>query len=1334
MESTLQTITPYIPKLAIQRLLALQGVTISQAERENFSAAVLLADVSGFTRLTETLAQRGPEGAEEMTRALNGYFGQLIELAHRHGGDIVKFAGDAMLIVWPLLDDRDSLAELTARASLCALAMQTEIGVVEAVPGAPLALHCAIGAGDMAYAYIGGVFGRWEFVIMGDALTSMAEAAHLSSSGEVVLTGEAWSLVRDQARGVELEEGCVRIEAITRAYDPVADNSIEIAAEHEKTLKSFLPGAVRSRIDAGQSGWLAELRQVSVLFVNLPDLNHSTSLERAQETMQALQACMYRFEGSINKLSVDEKGISMVAALGLPPLSHYDDPSRAVGAAMAIHRKLAEMGVRCSIGVTTGRVFCGEVGNKQRREYTIMGDVVNLAARLMQAAKGAIRCDEATYRDCQQNYRFEALEPIPLKGKQGLFVTYTPKGKARLKVSSDVLLVGRSKERQVVAEFLASLVDRREGGRILLEGDAGMGKSALISYAVAQAEASGVRTLIGAGDEVEKATPYQAWKGIFESLFDFEDSDDPQTKRDRVLEWLRQSNEDLRKAPLLGALWTLDLPDSELTAHLEGQARANATQALLISALSHAAASAPLLLVLDDCQWLDSASLRLLERVSAGLGNVMLLLAQRPLGSACPTEIATIRDAGAHFALSAMTPEEALELVAIRLGVAALPEAVSRIILERAGGQPLFIENLGYALRDGGYLVIENEQCHLAPQAGDLRDLKLPTTLQGIIMSRIDRLPPAEQLTLKIASVVGRSFDSRILADIHPVDGQSDIIRQHLADLARQELTAEDEHGQQGDLHQAFKNATTRDVAYNLMLFAQRKQIHQAVAQWYEATFKDDLSPHYPFLAHHWSHADVPAKAAHYLEKAGEYAEQRFAYKEAAGFFEQALGADKQLGDAGEPRRRLRIEQWLGRVFKAMGRQDDARVHLESALELSRSLGDGGAEANVLTSIAHLHSICNQNDLALKWFLEAEAKIREVGDGPELMRCLGLSSRLRFRMGQVAEAVRVSEDAIALARSWEPPLDTSLHQAWLGLLHVTSEVPGLSLGQRLQRGIAYLEEAVPAQRALGDRVDLNNTLNLLGNALWVLGRYPEAREVFEETLALTTELGVKYDEICALINLAIQSHELGRFDDMNDFAQRAHIEAVSGRYPDYGLIALVLRALAQAYLERPADSSMLHAKALEELAGLPKGLQEGLELTVLPYFTERHLLQGELDAALETGLRCWERIEATGVKEYEQKLLTLLGEIGRQLGQTEAARGRFERALDLGIQAGASATIARARLGLALMALDAGDRQGAGSMLGQAREEALKTDSRHLALEIDKALARTGLEAGGRFR
>jgi class 3 adenylate cyclase len=275
---------------------------------------------------------------------------------------------------------------------------------------------------------------------------------------------------------------------------------------------------VTARLAAGQSAWVSELRSVSVLFLRLPGLDDisSATLEQAQQLVGVVQEALYEYEGSLNKVGVDDKGATLVAAFGLPPVAHEDDPVRAVQAALGIQARLRRRGLRPALGLATGRVFCGSVGSARRREYTMIGGVVNLAARLMQAADDELLCDAATRQATQAKLAFEAMAPRWLKGWPEPVVVFRPHGQSLARARSRSL-VGRVREQDLLAERLIGLRQGR-GGTVLGEGEAGIGKSRLIDGLVEQAAGAPVRTLGGAADAVRSTTPYHAWRPVFESV------------------------------------------------------------------------------------------------------------------------------------------------------------------------------------------------------------------------------------------------------------------------------------------------------------------------------------------------------------------------------------------------------------------------------------------------------------------------------------------------------------------------------------------------------------------------------------------------------------------------------------------------------------------------------------------------------------------------------------------------------------------------------------------------------------------------------------------------
>jgi class 3 adenylate cyclase/tetratricopeptide (TPR) repeat protein len=932
----------FLPDRLLRRL-AEAPEAAGRPHADRMVGALLLADISGFTAITERLARRGMGGAEELRGLLDGAFEPLLDLIGGTGGDVLKFAGDALLACWPAEghNAERALAGATASAAGCAEAMQAVLDRYAAAKRLPLALRIGIGAGEVVVLDVGGERERRELLVAGEAVPQTTGAAERAQPGLVAFSPAALDL---------LERGLAGPPApAVPARDPV-----EVPAA---LVAPYLPRAMLASMVAGHEEWLAELRQITVVFANLPDLDHRAGLDQAQEVMVALQGALYRYEGSINKLSVDEKGTTLVAALGLPPLTHEDDPARGVQAALAMREALAAMGRRAAIGVTTGRAFCGTVGSPRRREYTMLGAVVNLAARLMQEAGDGVLCDAATAEAARTALTFEALPPALVKGRTDPVPIFRPGRPARGPVRGPepvrrVPLVGREAER---ARLTAAL-DRLLAGSgdpsapvqvLVLEGEAGAGKSRLVAELADQAAAAGVPVLAGAGDAVERNTPWHAWRELFGRLAPF-DARDPDARRRAVLELLGPDPALADLVPLLNPVLALDLPETAATAELGGQGRSAGARDLLIRLL-RAVLDGPAVLVVEDAHWLDSASTGLVLTLSRERMALLLVVATRS-----PGEAGTLADDlawGAYrrllrardverLVLDRLSSEAVAALVGQRLGTEEVPEVLVRLVEDKTEGNPLFTEELTFALRDAGLVRVVDGKVELVSEVVDVLERRLPQTVHGAVTSRIDRLTPTQQLTVKVASVIGRVFAVGILRDVHPLRQLVAMtLSEDLDEIERADLTVLDTP--EPDLSYLFKHVIVQEAAYNLMLLSQRRQLHRSVAEWYERSDTGDLA----VLAHHWRLADMPDKAARYLEQAGVEALRDGAYAEAVRFFITLLDIDAAApggpphpGRGGTPDaraiRRARWEHQLGDAYLGLGQLAPEQEHLHAALAL----------------------------------------------------------------------------------------------------------------------------------------------------------------------------------------------------------------------------------------------------------------------------------------------------------------------------------------------------------------------------------------------------------------
>ncbi|MCP4423053.1 MAG: AAA family ATPase [Chloroflexi bacterium] len=1182
-------LSSYVPPL-IARRLAENPEQMNLPAAEAFPTAVLLADITGFTPLTEQMAQRGPEGVETLSTLLNDYFSRLISLIAAHGGEVVKFAGDALLALWPA-DSEDELATATQRAAQCGLEIQAALHDTAVAPGIVLSLRIAVSAGETWVVHVGGILSRWEFTFAGDPFAHIGRAQEQTEPGEVILSPEAADLTADVCAGERMAGGHLRLESVVESAPPAPQELPPLPETAETALKTYIPGAIVARLAAGQTGWLAELRQVTVLFINLPDFAQVElgMLEQAQTVMRALQTIVYKYEGSINKLSVDDKGVNLVAAQGLPPMAHEDDAVRGMQTAVDLKAELEKLKMNFAVGVATGHVFCGLVGSDARREYTMIGDVVNMAARLMQAAPGDVLCDETTYQTAQNRFGFETLPLHFVKGKEDPVAVYRPSGEIKPIVRPQTNLVGRDAERLLLIDRMQSLL-RGSGSVVVLEGEAGIGKSRLLDEGLQDAPPLNITTLVGVGSAIEKLTPYFAWRAIFSQYFGLDEGDlSPAQRQERVMARLQIYPDLPRLTPLLNVVLPLDMLENEITSQMEGQVRADNTQRLLVRLLQEAAESGPLMLALDDGQWMDSASWALLRQVSRAVRPLLIVLATRPLSAPQPIEYAQLLESdNARLArLDALPAAESLDLVCQRLGVTSLPEPAAAFIQEKAEGHPFFSEEMAYALRDAGLLAVENGKCRLAAGIADLHDVQFPDTVQGVITSRIDRLQPAQLLTLKVASVIGRVFEFNTLQYAYPIEADKPRLSDHLRRLERMNITLLE--ATEPALAYIFKHIITQEVAYNLMLFSQRQRLHRAVAEWFEQAHSNELMPFYTTLAYHWKRAGAATKAVDYVEKAAEQAMRDGAFREAVGLFCEAitlagkqvsgdrrsLGAEEQGGAVSHsptrsptPLRRARWERQLGQAYYGLGKLTESRAHLQAALGLLNQTmpeTNGRLFVGLLKQVGQLawrrsfsRSATERDEGEREWLLEAATAHESLG---QVFYYLNESLTVIYAAFRTLNLAELAGHSPQLAQGYANvgvvlgliPLHRAVeryNRRALAIAEKLEQLPTLAyvwlLSGLYQSGVGHwakgqaaLERVTVLGQHLGDRLREGEGLNTLGLLSYYQGRFELGLKQFDDVYKLAHQSENLLHEAWAFSGKAGIFLRQGRFDEAVELAESA---------------------------------------------------------------------------------------------------------------------------------------------------------------------------------------------------
>ena len=494
-------------------------------------------------------------------------------------------------------------------------------------------------------------------------------------------------------------------------------------------------------------------------------------------------------------------------------------------------------------------------------------------------------------------------------------------------------MIGRASEQTLLLQRLEQLVEAGRKGVVVLEAEAGFGKSLLGAWLHGEALGLFTAPLLGASEPTTSSDAWHPWRQVFEEILGSAGPLDPEEVVPQVERAVAGQERLTAWIPLLNDLLPLTLPDNATTTQMHGTPRSDALGEVLTAILNRHTAEQPRLLLLEDVHWMDSTSWGLLRAAVRGVDRLLVVLLTRPLGNRAPSELTEILDRRDcdHLHLERLDDPQIEELARARLRVDALPPPVARTITSRAEGNPFYAQELCHALRQTGRIEVEDRVCRILDPdvAADL-----PDTLQGVLTSRLDALDPRHGVTAKVASVIGRSFGRRLLAGVHPQAEARDDLETHLLGLADAGI-AEAEADVEG-APWSFRHAIIQEAAYSLLPFAQRRELHAAVARWYEAHPDDDGSEG-ALLGWHWRRAEQPKRAVAALERAGFAAQDRGANRECVALLEEALELDGQLAAAGEAAPPMRVARWhhvRADAWMQMGDMARSKELFQHALDL----------------------------------------------------------------------------------------------------------------------------------------------------------------------------------------------------------------------------------------------------------------------------------------------------------------------------------------------------------------------------------------------------------------
>ncbi len=976
--------------------------------------------------------------------------------------------------------------------------------------------------------------------------------------------------------GAALETSCAQCSRALRAGARFCDGcgaevgraprAAETAAptpESERSPRSYTPRHLAERILTQKGALVGERKHVSVLFADVagftplaeiadPETMH-TLLDRS---FQIALDEVHRYEGTINQFTGD----GFMALFGAP-IALEDAPRRAVLAALAIQKKLEplnreisdryDLPFRMRMGIHSGPVVVGSIGDDLRMDYTAVGDTTNLAARLQQnAAPGRIWLSEATRSRVTSFFELRDLGELSIKGKSRAVRAFEVlgerdvSGEIEAAVDSGLTpMTGRAHESSMLRTAFEAAREQR-GQVAMLVGEAGIGKSRLV-YEFRQSLADEPHVwLEGRCSPFGTTTAFQALADALRRSLEIDDRDDEAGALAKLAAATERFGSDLEwTQPYLRQLLALPVADAAIL-EMDAMDRRSETYRALQSWLLRIAEQRPLVLVFEDLHWIDAASEEFLAYLAAAMPATRILLLvtyrrgyQHPFGD---------RSYHVLLALQALTGSDMSAMASALLGrVESLPGELLELLTRKAEGNPLFVEEVTRSLIEEGVVSFADGQPVFERS---LAEISVPDRIQDVLMARLDRLAEEPKRAIQVASVIGREFALRLLSQIREAgDHVPDVIGE-LRDL---ELIYE--KAAHPELAFMFKHALTHDVAYDSILVARRKTLHRIVGTAIEELYHERLAEHYEALAHHFECAEEWERALRYHEQAANKAAAAYANRSVIEHCRRALSILDQTGDDDHPGLRRSLESRMGWIyFELSDFPKSAEAHLRAA-EAGEPRAMSLASAALSLVWAHEYEHCA--DIALK---VGEATERNPDPGADSI-AMCATDLLSVACEGIGDRIDIGAEAVRIADMSE-----------------SIEAIAMNYSQRalfLEQQGRYREAIDLSERVLDRTRDARLSLMTvyprwaLGKALCCVGEYGRSLAVFRKALEDTDRCGDRSLNARLMNSLGWVHSEMHDYDRAREYNERGEIVAAE-----------------MVKLELVAGAPELHANAASNLA------------------------------------------------------------------------------------------------------------------------------------------------------
>ncbi|TMJ32633.1 MAG: hypothetical protein E6G95_01135 [Alphaproteobacteria bacterium] len=957
---------------------------------------------------------------------------------------------------------------------------------------------------------------------------------------------------------------------------------------------NYTPPHLTERILASRDSMEGERKLITVLFADIKDstqaierLDPEEASKRFRPIFDAMLDGVHKYEGVVNRFLGDG-----VMALFGAPLAHEDHAIRACYSALAINENLAALGERSlevRVGMNSGEVLVLSIGNDLSIDYDVIGSTVHLARRMEEIARpGSAVLTDATRRLAEG---FVNVTPLGAQRVKGISLPVScfelkdsSKARTRWEIRAAPGLsrfVGRDGEIALLQSWVESAF-QGNGQTIEVHGEPGIGKSRLVHELLGQEPIRTSIILDACGSSLTQNTPYWPVSRLLRKWSAINESDDHVTIRAKARRRLLSLNSDFESLiPIVDSLLDLTVEEPKWKA-LDPPARRAAIQEGLASLIARGAEAEPLTLIFEDVQWFDAETLALLRILSSRLEKsraVLLLTCRRDFASNGP-----ICKSSKVVDLQPLPSSEARRLLEDVAPPGAFGTVDADAIVRRAGGTPLFIEEIGRSLAANAVNRISSGS-------------DLPPAIRSIMAARLDRLAPDLKHAVQVASVIGRTFPLVLLS--HVLGGSVADARNTMDTLQKSHIVLRS--SAPPDVEYSFFHLLMQEVAYSSLTQGRRKAAHLAVVDSLEGAYGNRAAEHVELLEYHAAQSEVWPKAFRYACSSGRKALDRCAFEEARGHFEKALqfaerveAASEIVGDHIEALLSLR------NIYNAVGHYSGLHACLDKAQELAVkhrhaslasikstrcqlhcvngnvevAIEDGKAAVELATAAGNPVGVAAAASI-LTWAYQLNGSYKEavqtlephlasisstlrhlrVGTGTISVFALGITAESQAYLGDFRNATRLAAEALEIAGETQHPYDVAMANFALGHVYCIQGEHDSAL-DALEKGLGVSQEK-------GIQGLLPWFYALIGSCHYFKQEYEAAREALQRARIASDKMGVYPAQALAEILLGLLQAQVSR--DAGEDQVRSALE-FSGRNAYHGLRVLALRALVDIRL------------------------------------------------------------------------------------------------------------------------------------------------------------------------